>query len=76
MVTSFERIELAKENVISTLKDKGVQERYLNFGGIGDQPAKRPTAPTDARSEFLANRAMGDWAENVLSKALTEQLQG
>ncbi len=33
-------------------------------------PTKKPTVPTDARSEFLANRAMGDWAERMLSGAL------
>ncbi|MBI2925814.1 MAG: AccI family restriction endonuclease [Verrucomicrobia bacterium] len=26
--------------------------------------------PTDARSEFLANRAMGDWAERLLAEAI------
>ena len=30
--------------------------------------------PTDARSEFLANRAMGDWAERMLSAALVRAL--
>ena len=33
-------------------------------------PVRKPTVPTDARSEFLANRAMGDWAEQGLSVAL------
>ena len=33
-------------------------------------PTRKPTVPTDARSEFLANRAMGDWAEQALSAAL------
>jgi len=57
------------DNVISTLADKGVRRSLLTFGGPGEVP-KKITIPTDARSEFLANRAMGDWAENALAKAL------
>ena len=37
-------------------------------------PTRKPTVPTDARSEFLANRAMGDWAEQALSVALLRAL--
>ena len=33
-------------------------------------PTRKPTVPTDARSEFLANRAMGDWAERLLADAI------
>jgi hypothetical protein len=35
---------------------------------------KKPRVPTDARSEFLANRAMGDWAETMLTGALVSAL--
>ena len=44
----------------------GFHERHLSFGGEGAVPTRKPTVPTDARSEFLANRAMGDWAERVI----------
>ncbi len=47
--------------VIATLERKGIEARHLGFGGAGGPPAKKITVPTDARSEFLANRAMGDW---------------
>jgi AccI restriction endonuclease len=40
----------------------------------GRSPAKKPRVPTDARSEFLANRAMGDWAEQTLAQAIREYL--
>ena len=60
--------------VIETLERKGIEERHLEFGGEGKPPAKRITVPTDARSEFLANRAMGDWAEAMLANALRAAL--
>ncbi|MGA9777331.1 MAG: AccI family restriction endonuclease [Limisphaerales bacterium] len=56
--------------VIKILQSNGIDERHLTFGGEGQPPARKPTVPTDARSEFLANRAMGDWAERMLSAAL------
>lgn len=39
-----------------------------------DAPHRRGRAPTDARSEFLSNRGMGDWAEASLKTALIEVL--
>ncbi len=60
-------------NVISVLEAKGIEPRSLEFGG--ELPIeKKIYVPTDARSEFLANRAMGDWAEDSLSRALTKGL--
>ena len=57
------------------LKSKGIEPRYLEFGG--ELPVeKKIFVPTDARSEFLANRAMGDWAEDSLSKAISYDLPG
>ena len=55
---------------VTTLRAKGIHERHLSFGGEGAVPERKPTVPTDARSEFLANRAMGDWAEQMLAKAI------
>ena len=61
-------------DVISVLEGKGIEPRYLEFGG--ELPVeKKIFVPTDARSEFLANRAMGDWAEDSLSGALTKGLK-
>jgi len=60
--------------VVEKLREKGIHERHLAFGGEGQPPARKPTVPTDARSEFLANRAMGDWAERMLSAALVHAL--
>jgi hypothetical protein len=61
--------------VIATLKRKKIKAQHLGFGGEGNQPAKKPRVPTDARSEFLANRAMGDWAEKMLAQALHDTFQ-
>jgi hypothetical protein len=54
----------------AVLTAKGIEERHLTFGGELPAGERRVIIPTDARSEFLANRAMGDWAENTLADAL------
>lgn len=72
----FAAIEPLAGDVRRVLKRHGVEDRFLRFGGPGEKPDKKPRAPTDARSEFLANRAMGDWAEDVLSAAIDAQLPG
>lgn len=58
------------DGVVETLAGRGIDRRHLTFGGEGPVPTKNPRVPTDARSEFLANRAMGDWAERVLTDAI------
>lgn len=70
----FAAIEPLAAEVRRVLEGHGVEDRFLQFGGAGAPPERRPRAPTDARSEFLANRAMGDWAEDVLSEAINAQL--
>jgi hypothetical protein len=66
----FAELNRTVDSVISVLAGKGIDPRHLHFGGEGAPPARKPTVPTDARSEFLANRAMGDWAEEMLTGAL------
>ncbi|HEX3720999.1 MAG TPA: AccI family restriction endonuclease [Verrucomicrobiae bacterium] len=66
----FERLKGTLDGVVTNLRNKGIHERHLSFGGQGSVPERKPTVPTDARSEFLANRAMGDWAEQMLAKAI------
>ncbi len=68
----FESLSAAKGDLVKELSGRGIQQRHLVFGGAGEVPDRRPTIPTDARSEFLANRAMGDWAEGVLAQAIRE----
>ena len=70
----FPRLKQTLEGVVENLRAKGIDERHLAFGGEGRPPARKPTVPTDARSEFLTNRAMGDWAERTLSVALLRAL--
>jgi len=70
----FARLKNTLEGVVENLRAKGIVERHLAFGGEGQPPSRKPTVPTDARSEFLANRAMGDWAERMLSAALVRAL--
>jgi hypothetical protein len=72
----FSRLRTTLEGVIENLRQKGIDGRHLAFGGEGQPPARKPTVPTDARSEFLANRAMGDWAERKLSAAFLHALPG
>jgi hypothetical protein len=64
------QLESAKDSVVEVLRGKGIQQRHLVFGGEGPEPEKKVRPPTDARSEFLANRAMGDWAEGKVSEAV------
>jgi len=66
----FARLKTTLDGVIANLRAKGIDERHLSFGGEGVVPTRKPTVPTDARSEFLANRAMGDWAEQRLAEAI------
>ena len=65
----FPRLKATLDGVIATLTEKGIEARHLAFGGEGLKPTQKPRVPTDARSEFLANRAMGDWAERRLTSA-------
>jgi AccI restriction endonuclease len=69
MTEYFAKLTRAKDQVVKELERRGVEARYLQFGGPGDALA-RVFVPTDARSEFLANRAMGDWAETLLAEAV------
>jgi hypothetical protein len=64
------RLEETLKSLVANLRAKGIDARHLSFGGEGVLPARPPTVPTDARSEFLANRAMGDWAEQRLAEAI------
>ncbi|MCX6902118.1 MAG: AccI family restriction endonuclease [Verrucomicrobia bacterium] len=70
----FARLNNTLGGVVENLRAKGIVERHLAFGGEGQPPSRKPTVPTDARSEFLANRAMGDWAERRLSAAFGRAL--
>ena len=74
MSAYFEQLRATLDGVVARLTAKGIDPRHLAFGGEGEKPARKPTVPTDARSEFLANRAMGDWAEQALSAALLHAL--
>ena len=75
-MTYFSSLAEAKDQLMGELSQRGIQERYLTFGGPGEVPDRRPTIPTDARSEFLANRAMGDWAEDILAKGIRTACEG
>jgi AccI restriction endonuclease len=72
-MTYFAKIQSATETLVVELRRRGVEDRYLHFDRPGD-PVGRRSIPTDARSEFLANRAMGDWAETLLTDAIIKAL--
>lgn len=63
----FDSLEAAALRVREVLLSKGVAGSKLSFGGIGENPTKRPYVPVDANSHFLGNRALGDWAEATLA---------
>jgi len=64
-------IDKTLQEVKSVLQSKKIDPNYLVFGGELPLP-KKIFVPTDVRSEFLANRAMGDWAEDSLAKAIEQ----
>jgi hypothetical protein len=68
----FARLKNTLEDVVAHLTAKGIESHRLAFGGEGEK--RKTRVPTDANSEFLANRAMGDWAEQVLAKAIDSAL--
>jgi len=61
------RLKNAADKMTHIMSKKGFE---LSFGGEGALPKRKPSAPTDVRSEFLANRALGDWAEKSLAHAI------
>jgi len=70
----LQQLNSTLDGVVKKLAAKGIQAHRLTFGGEGPKPTQKPRVPTDARSEFLANRAMGDWAERMLSAAIVAAL--
>lgn len=64
------RIEALFGKAARALINEGVPASAVDLTAA-HKPGRRPG---DARSEFLANRAMGDWAEQALQKALNKQL--
>jgi len=68
------RLRATLDGVVATLTERGIELRHLTFGGEGPKPTQKARVPTDARSEFLANRAMGDWAEHMLTSAILAAL--
>lgn len=67
-----EELDEATKRAKTWLKKKNIPDQYLNFNSEGAKLDKAPRVPVDANSEFLANRAMGDWAENILAMSLRE----
>lgn len=66
----FESLKLAAVKVAEVLAGKGVAADRLCFGGEGNSLSQKPRIPVDANSNFLGNRAMGDWAESALKDLL------
>jgi hypothetical protein len=62
----FSKLQKAAADVSAVLRGKGVAAERLAFGGEGVPPKRKPWVPPGANSNFLGNRAMGDWAESVL----------
>jgi hypothetical protein len=71
----FAQLSASLPKVKRVLKMKGIKKSYLNFGGVGKKPKQHVRVPTDANSEFLANRAMGDWAEQRFVAAINRAIK-
>lgn len=70
----FERLKDSTIRVVEVLSKKGVAASKLRFGGEGDMPTRKPYVPVDANSNFLGNRALGDWAESTLKNVIEAAL--
>lgn len=68
----FEKLKASTDQVVEVLSAKGIAASKLCFGGEGAIPTRKPYVPVDANSNFLGNRALGDWAESTL-KCLIEK---
>ena len=75
-VDYFGRLKSATVRVAEVLSRKGVASDRLCFGGEGALPSKKPRIPLEPNSNFLGNRAMGDWAESVLKELLVGSPSG
>ncbi len=51
---------------------KNVPPELVDF----DQPRDQARTPTQASSNFITNKEQGDWAENLILRAINERLQG
>ena len=67
----FEALEIEKDKLIIELIKRKVDKKHLAFN-TSAKNSSHPRVPTDSNSQFLANRAMGDWAERILSEAITQ----
>lgn len=74
MSSYLKKLSSAVKSVEKVLKNEGF--KGVRFGGPGEEPKTAPRLPTDARSEFFANRALGDWAERSLAAAIREAYPG
>lgn len=72
----FDSLRLAAAKVAEVLAGKGVAVDRLCFGGEGVALTQKPRIPVDANSNFLGNRAMGDWAESALKDLLVGSRSG
>ncbi len=64
-----EEISGLYDEVYKKLISWDISDKIINLDLIG----RKRTPPTVARSEFLINRAMGDWAEEKILDAFTNQ---
>ena len=65
MTNYFNRLTSKINEVADILLEKGIKSEYLSFDATEDL-GQTIRVPTVSKSEFLANRAMGDWAENLI----------
>ncbi len=67
-----DQLREAMTGAARALERQRIDARFLQFGGPGEIPSKKIRIPQPALSEFLANRAMGDWAETILASGIRE----
>jgi hypothetical protein len=66
-----ERVSARKDEVVATLRKKGVKDAHLAFGGPGAEPKRKLSNISGERSDFSVHRPVGDWAEQITIEALS-----
>lgn len=69
-----ENILQSYNSAVEKLEETGVPRDFIDFRIKYASPKhKTPRPPTSAHSNFLINRQVGDWAENILRNSFNKQ---
>ncbi len=68
----YEKIKELIQNVPKTLVDFDAEVNFDNEENKDEDKEKKSRIPTQATSNFITNKEQGDWAENLIFRAINE----